>query len=453
MNNILYRNRYDELSAHVAAGLNAQTVFSDYPPEDLVGCDTFAVIDQILIKWLVERLMAEDTGAKLDELTIPQLCEKRSKMHFGEKAGSRYQMLSSAYQMIQAGNYHCPDSFKDILRQYQETDSGLDYEYRRFYSSYDQIEDTTGFEPLRDLVENIYTNEYLETLLPKWNNAMQERMPSRSCPCSGTSMPESKAKERTVVIISEPMRYEVGKELFRRMQDDPKCSAKLEVQLSVLPSYTRLGMAALLPHTELTMTDDFKVLVDGLPCDNLSEREAILQKYNADAVCVQFDSIKSLKVAELRSVFTGKQVVYVYHNQIDARGDKPNTEDEVFVACSEAASEIIDLIRRISTSANTYRFIVTADHGFIYKRDKVAESDKIDGHQKQDCFCQPPLCGCIGAGFRGWCCQHKHGNDPAQRRHQMGVFPHQRRCIQGGRWWSELCPRRLFSTGDVGAGA
>ena len=331
MNNILYRSRYDELSAHVAAGLNAQAVFSDYPPEDLVNCDTFAVIDQILIKWLVERLMAEDTGAKLDELTIPQLCEKRSKMHFGEKAGSRYQMLSSAYQMIQAGNYHCPDSFKDILRQYQETDSGLDYEYRRFYTAYDQIEDTTAFEPLRDLVENIYTNEYLETLLPKWNSAMQE-------PDAFTQLPLQRdfyarniknAKERTVVIISDAMRYEVGKELFRRMQDDPKCSAKLEVQLSVLPSYTRLGMAALLPHTELTMTDDFKVLVDGLPCDNLSERETILQKYNSDAACVQFDSIKSLKVAELRSVFTGKQVVYVYHNQIDARGDKPNTEDDL----------------------------------------------------------------------------------------------------------------------------
>ena len=279
MNNILYRSRYDELSAHVAAGLNAQAVFSDYPPEDLVSCDTFAVIDQILIKWLVERLVAEDTGAKLDELTIPQLCEKRIKMHFGAKAESRYQMLSSAYQMIQAGNYHCPDSFKDILRQYQEADAGLDYEYRRFYSAYDQIDDTTVFEPLRDLVENIYTNEYLETLLPKWNSSIQE-------PDTFTQLPLQRdfyarniknAKERTVVIISDAMRYEVGKELFRRMQDDPKCSAKLEVQLSVLPSYTRLGMAALLPHTELTMTDDFKVLVDGLPCDNLSEREAILQ--------------------------------------------------------------------------------------------------------------------------------------------------------------------------------
>lgn len=287
MNNILYRIRYDELSAHVAAGLNAQSVFSDYPPEDLVGCDTFAVIDQILIKWLEERLVAEDSGAKLDELTIPQLCEKRSKMHFGAKAESRYQMLSSAYQMIQAGNYHCPDSFKDILRQYQETDSGLDYEYRRFYSAYDRIEDTTAFEPLRDLVENIYTNEYLETLLPKWNSAIQE-------PDAFTQLPLQQdfyarnvknTRERTVVIISDAMRYEVGKELFRRMQDDPKCSAKLEVQLSVLP-----------------------------------------------------------------------------------------------------VAEIIDLIRRISTSANTYRFIVTADHGFIYKRDKVAESDKINGIKNKTAF-------------------------------------------------------------------
>lgn len=388
MNNILYRARYDELSAHVATGLNALSAFSDYPPEDLVNCDTFLVIDQILIKWIVERLLAEDMGAKLGDLSIPQVCEKRSKMHFGETTGGRYQMLSSAYQIIQATNYRCPDSFKDILRQYLEEVFRLDYEYRRFYTTYDQIEDTSPFESLRDLVENIYTNEFLETLLPKWNYAIQ-------VPDAFTGLPLQRdfysrniknAKERTVVIISDGMRYEVGKELFRRMQDDPKCTAKLEAQLSVLPSYTRLGMAALLPHTELTLTDDFKVLVDGLPCESLSEREAILQKYNGDAVCVQFDNIKSLKIADLRSVFTGKQVVYIYHNQIDARGDKLNTEDEVFMACQEAITEIIDLIRRISTSANTYRFIVTADHGFIYKRDKVAESDKIESVKNKAAF-------------------------------------------------------------------
>ena len=193
-------------------------------------------------------------------------------------------------------------------------------------------------------------------------------------------------KERTVVIISDAMRYEVGQELFARMQDDPKCTAKLSVQLSVLPSYTRLGMAALLPHKTLEMTDDFQVLADGILCDNLAGRQQVLQSYNPDSVCVQFDDIKNLKVAELRDVLTKRQIIYVYHNQIDARGDKANTEDEVFNACEEAVQEIMDLIHRISVSGNTYHFIVTADHGFIYKRDKLTESDKISGKSAEKAF-------------------------------------------------------------------
>ena len=170
------------------------------------------------------------------------------------------------------------------------------------------------------------------------------------------------------------------------MMDDPKCTAKLETQLSVLPSYTRLGMASLLPHSTLTMTDDFRVLADDVLCDNLAGRQTVLQKHQANGVCVQFDDIKGLKKNELRDIFTGMQVVYVYHNQIDARGDKANTEDEVFVACEEAIQEIMDLIRKISTNANTYRFLITSDHGFIYKRDKLSESDKIGTISDKNAF-------------------------------------------------------------------
>ena len=151
------------------------------------------------------------------------------------------------------------------------------------------------------------------------------------------------AKERTVVIISDAMRYEVGRELFKRMMDDPKCSAKLEAQLSVLPSYTRLGMAALLPHRTLTMTDDFRVLADDVLCNDLAGRQTVLQRHQENGICVQFDDIKGLKKNDLRDIFTGRQVVYVYHNQIDARGDKAATEDEVFVCLlytSDAADEL-----------------------------------------------------------------------------------------------------------------
>ena len=145
-------------------------------------------------------------------------------------------------------------------------------------------------------------------------------------------------------------------------------------------------MAALLPHKTLEMTDDFQVLADGILCDNLAGRQQVLQSYNPDSVCVQFDDIKNLKVAELRDVLTKRQIIYVYHNQIDARGDKANTEDEVFHACEEAVQEIMDLIHRISVSGNTYHFIVTADHGFIYKRDKLTESDKISGKSAEKAF-------------------------------------------------------------------
>ena len=63
---------------------------------------------------------------------------------------------------------------------------------------------------------------------------------------------------------------------------------------------------------------------------------------------MQNDDIKSLKKAELRDIFTGRQTIYVYHNQVDARGDKANTENEVFVACEEAVAEIMELTPRIS---------------------------------------------------------------------------------------------------------
>lgn len=299
-----------------------------------------------------------------------------------------YHMLSSAYSMVKEADYHAADGLKPIIDRYLAADYNMDQQYRKFYYYYDQLESTESFEPLRELVENIYTNEYLACLLPAWNAGIQQDAAFSVIPLQRDFYNANLryTKERTVVIISDAMRYEVGQELFARMQDDPKCTAKLSVQLSVLPSYTRLGMAALLPHKTLEMTDDFQVLADGILCDNLAGRQQVLQSYNPDSVCVQFDDIKNLKVAELRDVLTKRQIIYVYHNQIDARGDKANTEDEVFHACEEAVQEIMDLIHRISVSGNTYHFIVTADHGFIYKRDKLTESDKISGKSADKAF-------------------------------------------------------------------
>ena len=389
-NSVLYRERYDELSDHVAAGLKAGQALGNYPPEELLGCDAFRVVDGILIKWLTERLLAEDMGAQLNGLAIPDICENRIKMHFGGENKSAYLLLENAHTLISAANYHCLDGFQAIVRQYQDIGCRLDQAYRKFYLYYDQIEDSERFEPLRELVENIYTNEYLAKQLPKWNEALTEPDSLEILPLQRDFYARNlkRADVRTVVIISDAMRYEVGQELFTRMQNDSKCtSAQLDVLLGVLPSYTQLGMAALLPHHTLEMTDDFRVLTDGILGDDLAARQKILQGHCPESACVQLDDLKVMKVAELREVFTGKQVVYVYQNQIDAHGDEPRTEDEVFTACEQAMDEIMWLIRRLAVSANTIHFLVTADHGFLYQRGKRTESDKITGVKEDNMFC------------------------------------------------------------------
>lgn len=388
MNNILYRERHDELSEYIASALNVKATLSTLLPELLIDCDAFAAIDTILLGWLCERLLNEDTGAKLGDLNIPAVCAERSKLHFGTSFKAQYDMLSSAYHVIAAAKYSCPEGIADIIKQYQKQDYLIDRSYRSFYYSYDQLVDTAEYEKLRDLVENIYTNEYLAKQLPRWTSAFASDAALTTLPLQrnfyGRFIRNSKTK--VVVIISDALRYETGFELYKMLTNDANCTAKIEPIMGVLPSYTRLGMAALLPHKALKITDDFKVLTDGMPSDDLKQREAILRLPAPNGRCVQYDDIKGMKKTELREVFTGMDVVYVYHNQIDARGDKANTENEVFTACVEAIDEIYTLIKRLSVNANTYHFIVTADHGFLYKRDKLNESDKIGGVANKNSF-------------------------------------------------------------------
>ncbi len=381
MNNMFYREDYDRLSYDIACRLKVEESLSKYNPDDIVHCDTFSYFDEMILRWMVERLISEDIGAKLDEIAFCQLCAIRCKMHFGEKYKDAYNMLQNAYSIVEAANYDSDIDIKTIVKRYQEKDCLIDFAYRKFYFYYDRMEDIGVYEQLQTLIENIYTNEYLNDLLPKWNQAFTKKEWFSILPLQRNFYNHfvNQAKERTVVLVSDAMRYEVGWELFQRLNKNPRCTVKLSAMMGVLPSYTRLGMAALLPHKSLVIKDDYEVYADNVLCNDLSERQKILQAYCKDSVCVQFDDVKKLKIAALREMFTGKQVVYIYHNQIDARGDKANTEDEVFCACEDAICEVMELIHRISTNANTYRFIVTADHGFLYKRDKIDESDKIGG--------------------------------------------------------------------------
>lgn len=73
----------------------------------------------------------------------------------------------------------------------------------------------------------------------------------------------------------------------------------------------------------------------------------------------------------------GINLVYIYHNKIDAIDDHAPTENEVFNAAQETIEDLKNLIKKLSNLNYAHSYI-TADHGFIYKRDKLKEQDKVN---------------------------------------------------------------------------
>ncbi|MEG0835595.1 MAG: BREX-1 system phosphatase PglZ type A, partial [Christensenellaceae bacterium] len=380
MNSYLYGERFDEISAIIWNGLNASSYLSKMPPEAIADCNLFSGIDTLLIKWMIDRLESEDIDAKLNGVDIPKLCYNRRKKHFGRVFKSEYFVLENAYNIISGSGYSPISTADKIVKFYTDEGYKIDRYYRYFYYYFDKLENGASFEKLRELVENIYTNDYLDKMAVNWSSEFAsvhgETQIAKQTDFFGKYV--RYAKERVVVIISDAMRYEVGRTLFEKLQGDEKCTVSIAPMQSVLPAITRVGMAALLPHKELCIDDKLAANVDGLPCVDTKQREAILKNAKPNSRCIQCNDLKGMKISDLREIFTGQDVVYIYHNSIDDRGEH-NAESEIFNACEEAVEEIFALIKRLSTSANTVHFIVTADHGFIYKRDKLSEGDKISG--------------------------------------------------------------------------
>ena len=381
MNSILYRSKFDNLSQQVFKYIHGENNLANLLAQAVVNLEVFPIADDIIIEWMVDRLLAEDLNAEMEGKTIPQLIKYRDTKHFSERYSADYHLLKHAYYLVHAANFIPEDDILTLIRQYDEQTYLVDTNYRKFYYYYDKLtDDVHKYEELRSLVENIYTNRYLDVIIKRFNDLFSYEKVKGQFKLQKDFYNNfvRNNKERTIVIISDGLRYEVAKELVKRFHRDEKTSAIIEPQVGVLPSYTQLGMAALLPHDTLTISEDYEVKVDGKPTGSLQAREEILQLRDSNSICIQFDEVKQMKQQQLRDTFQGKSVVYIYHNQIDGRGDTAISEDEVFNSCEEAIKEIFDLIKRLTGYISANNFIVTADHGFIYKREKLAEDAKID---------------------------------------------------------------------------
>jgi uncharacterized protein (TIGR02687 family) len=377
---VRHQEAFETLSAECADILGIE---QDLQPQDyraLVDLDYFELIERKILGGLVEDVAARTLSAG----ACSQLVRQRRQSHWHPRYAHLYAAIDAAARflaVLEKVDLHV-DSLTAGLEQYSRSWYQVDQLYRHFIFHARESGQPTLLADLRETVENRYQNHFLLRVNGHWQQVV-DASPRWSVPSAFSQRsffdkwvrPFLRSGNKVSVIISDALRYEVADELLSRIRQEDRYEATLAPVLSVLPSYTQLGMAALLPHQRLAIDDQGGVLVDGLSAQGTENRRKILaQALPGRATAIRADELLKLNKTQSRSLIRDHDVVYVYHNRIDATGDKRDSEGRVFEAVEEALDDLIAIIKKLA-NANANNLLVTADHGFLYQDRALDESD------------------------------------------------------------------------------
>lgn len=390
MNHIKESTYYDKMSNFISDKLKIDTLIEQYEIEDFIHCDIFEAIDtHILAK--ITTLIQSDVSEFERYLGI---LSSRRTLHFYAQHKSEYKLLKWAINLLnqkkQLQHEIKAQSSYDMVMTYTKDYMYIDKAYRKFYLHYDRIDQRDSYKSLRSCIENIYNNWYLQELSIKWFNALSEQ--KNDWVIDGIKRQDKfysdivgySNKERIFVIVSDALRFDCGEELATLLTNERKGKVELEVRQSVVPSYTKLGMAALLPHKSIEIDHNYHILVDGMNSSGLEGRQTILQKTNSKSLALKYETFQDMNREDIRKAFLGLDIVYIYHNAIDAVGDHALTEINTFEACETAFKQLLGIVNTLANAVSAANIVITSDHGFLYKRDTLEEFDKIAATRLDD---------------------------------------------------------------------
>jgi uncharacterized protein (TIGR02687 family) len=383
---VRHQQAFGTLSSDCADILNVE---QDLPGRDyrsLLAVETFELIDKKILSDLV-RDVAKRTIAG-DE--VERLIRRRRQSHWYDDYQHEYAAVEEAAAFMDtldrvdlAAHAFAGGAVAGVIEQYARVWYQLDQRYRKFITHVRQSGQTTLFDALAQKVENLYTNAYLLKVNNQWQAVVdgldvwdgRPVLPQQDF-FEWLVRPFLERDNKVFIVISDGMRYEIGEELLRLIRQEDRYDAEIEPALTLLPSYTQLGMAALLPHERLEIAGDGSaVLVDGESSAGTENRTKILERaLPGRATAVRAEDLLAMNRDQSRALIREHDVVYVYHNRIDATGDKRDSEDRVFDAAEHTLQELVRIVKKLA-NANANNVLVTADHGFIYQHQTLDESD------------------------------------------------------------------------------
>ncbi|MBG9589515.1 BREX-1 system phosphatase PglZ type A [Cytobacillus firmus] len=366
--------------------IQLSNIINNLPIETFKQADTFSYIDRAIIIYIANGLVTQLED--YEEYT--KLIKLRRAKHYHDKFASIYEALYYTVKIHEFYKEHrqgIPQGRAiDLYQAYVNEYHLMDKYYRKFYVAYDEESNHDLLKKLKMLVENLYTNWYMGELSSHWSLAVESEMiQDWSLPAIKnqqdfySSFIGSKVRsgERVFVIVSDAMRYEIGVELAERLNTETMGVCDVETLLGVVPSITKLGIPSLLPHKEIDIDTNARVFVDGKDSSGLENRKKIIESKVADSIAVHFQDVLAMNKAGRRETFKGKKLIYIYHDTIDAMGDKASTEVYTFNAVETSLNQLYDLVKIIRDDLSGTNVFITADHGFLYQRDELEESDKI----------------------------------------------------------------------------
>ena len=377
-----HHDAISKLSSKYEEILKVKTLLEPVETDKFLSCDTFKVIDIIIMDRLVKAIYE---GNREYEIYIRQLKERRSK-HWYSNYRNEYNALINGLELLKLYDSISDkmnlETIDEYFEKYISEYNRLDYYYRKFYYHYDQITNKELLSDFNQLIENTYVSGFLDNLSINWSKAVSRegfinidvmKYKKQWDFYNDFVKKYVKSNERIFVIISDAMRYEIASELTTELLKERRAEIKLSAVQGTVPSYTKFGMATLLPYEEMSYDPESGIVIDGINTSATKNREKILSLVSKDALAISYKNLEHMKGTDYKSTFVGKKLVYIYHDTIDSLGHSGSPFD----AAEKAIDEIKDLIRSLVNHLGVTKIIITADHGFVYQRSKLEEYDKI----------------------------------------------------------------------------
>lgn len=348
-------------------------------------------------QWMLIQLAKDAVAGKLDRKAVEEIAARRAGAPCATAYTHHYASLVALVRLSEALKRYQAEApaattMSELMSGYATSWYEVDRRYRELrlyygYASQGRFGQTLA--PAVGAVEARY-DAFLSDCAARWQDHLLDKGPWPNSLLPAQSdffrdhvsrrVPEATAGHRVGVVVSDALRFECAADLTERLNASQakglygRSKATVEARAGMVPSYTQLGMAALLPDGAMEIDPATALVIKGGESTaGIKARQSLIASAIPGSLAFQADALPQ----ELAKSISDAPVVFVYHNVIDQTGDKQATERKTFKAVEEALTEIETICARL-LQAGCGTVLVTSDHGFIYQERDLDSKDFAD---------------------------------------------------------------------------